>query len=51
MAKAKGIPLTADLVKRLKLDAKPAGFDAKGKMILEPNPEGKEYFGFCSDQN
>ena len=51
MAKAKGIPLTADLVKRLKLDAKPSGLDAKGKMILEPNPDGKEYFVFCSDQN
>lgn len=51
MAKAKGIPLTSDLVKRMKLDARPAGVDAKGKMILEANPDGKEYFVFCSDQN
>jgi integrase len=43
--------LTADLVKRLKLESKPCGFDLKGKIAYEPNPEGKDYILFDADQN
>lgn len=51
MAKGKGISLTPDMVKRLKLEAKPVGLDDKGKIMMEPNPEGKEYFVFCSHRD
>ncbi len=51
MAKSKGFKLTTALVRQLRLDSKPVGVDDKNKIIFEPNPEGKGYFVFCSDQN
>lgn len=44
-------PLTADVVKRLKIESKPVGVDSQGKIIYEPNPDKKEYFVFCANQD
>lgn len=45
------MPLTNDIVKRLRIDSKPLHYDSKGKLVWGDNPEGKEYFVFCSHQN
>lgn len=45
------IALTSQLVKRLTLDEKPVSIDAKGKIVFAANPDGKEYFVFCSAQD
>lgn len=44
------IPLTADVIKRLKPDFRPLRFDGKGKIVWG-NAEAKDYIIFCSDQN
>jgi hypothetical protein len=42
--------LTMALIKRLKLDSKPVGVDAKGDLVFEPNPSGKDYIVYDASQ-
>lgn len=42
--------LTMALIKRLRLDSKPVGVDAKGELIFEANPSGKDYIVYDASQ-
>ncbi|RNF30040.1 hypothetical protein NM04_15000 [Massilia aurea] len=42
--------LTMALIKRLRLDSKPVGVDAKGDLVFEPNPFGKDYIIYDASQ-
>lgn len=44
------IELTMALIKRLRLDAKLVGIDAKGDLVFEPNPSGKDYIVYDASQ-
>jgi len=44
------IELTMALIKRLRLDSKPVGIDAKGDLMFEPNPSGKDYIVYDASQ-
>lgn len=43
--------LTLNFIKKLTLDAKPVGTDAKGKLIFEPNPERRQYIVWDSSKS
>lgn len=38
------------LIKRLRLDSKPAGVDANGDLMFEPNSSGKDYIVYDVSQ-
>ena len=42
--------LTMALIKRLKLESKPVSVDAKGELVFEPNPSGKDYIVYDASQ-
>lgn len=42
--------LTMPLIKRLKIDEKPVGIDAKGNLVFEPNPTGRDYIVYDASQ-
>ncbi|MGF6181255.1 integrase [Massilia sp. UYP32] len=42
--------LTMALIKRLRLDSKPVGVDAKGDLVFEPNLSGKDYIVYDASQ-
>lgn len=44
------IELTMALIKRLRLESKPVGFDEKGELKFEPNPSGKDYIVYDASQ-
>lgn len=44
------IELSMPLIKRLKIDSKPVGFDAAGTLVFEPNPSGKDYIVYDASQ-
>ena len=44
------IELTMALIKRLRLESKPVGFDEKGELKFEPNPTGKDYIVYDASQ-
>ncbi|HJV92802.1 MAG TPA: Arm DNA-binding domain-containing protein, partial [Azonexus sp.] len=43
--------LNLAFIKSLTLKMKPVGYDSKGKIVFEPNPEGKAYIVYDSSKS